>query len=146
MHSPANLHQPLPVSAAAMVLPLASMSVQAGFPSPAEDECAQRLDLASRLIKHPQATHILGVSGNSMEGAGIFDRDLVLVDKALRARHMDIVVAVMDGEFTIKYFYNRNGSTRLKAANPTFPDIIPRDGQLIQVWGVVICCIKQFIK
>jgi DNA polymerase V len=118
--------------------------VCAGFPSPAEDLGAQRIDLTQMLITHAQATYFLRASGQSMVEAGIFDNDILVVDKAIKPRHNHIVVAVVDGDFTVKKFYQRQGQTKLKSANPTFPDIVPKDGQTIEVWGVVTSCIKQF--
>lgn len=118
--------------------------VQAGFPSPAEDHIVQRIDLMSQLIRHPQATYLLRVRGESMRDDGIFDGDVVLVDRAIKPRHNHIVVAVVDGDFTVKRLYQRLGRIKLKAANPTFPDIVPKDGQTIEVWGVVTSSIKQF--
>jgi DNA polymerase V len=119
-------------------------TVHAGFPSPAEDLGAQRIDLAQLLIKHSQATYFLRAAGHSMTEAGIFDRDILVVDRAIKPRNGHIVVAVVDGEFTVKQLYQRSGRMKLKAANPTFPDITPKDGQTIEVWGVVTSSIKQF--
>ncbi len=118
--------------------------VCAGFPSPAEDLGAQRIDLTSVLVKHPQATYLLKASGHSMVEAGIFDGDILVVDRAVKPRHTHIVVAVVDGDFTVKRLYQRAGQIKLKAANPTFADITPRDGQEIVVWGVVTATIKRF--
>jgi DNA polymerase V len=119
-------------------------TVQAGFPSPAEDLGAQRIDLAQLLIKHSQATYFLKASGQSMTEAGIFDGDILVVDRAIKPRNTHIVVAIVDGEFTVKQLYQRAGRMKLKAANPTYPDITPKDGQIIEVWGVVTATIKQF--
>ncbi|MDO9437731.1 LexA family transcriptional regulator [Hydrogenophaga sp.] len=121
-------------------------AVQAGFPSPAEDFAVNRLDLTELLVLHPQATYLLRVAGASMRDAGIDDGDTIVVDKAIKPRHGHIVVAVVDGEFTVKYLHQRAGRVRLKAANPTFPDIIPKDGQTVEVWGVVTSCIKRFVQ
>jgi DNA polymerase V len=118
--------------------------VCAGFPSPAEDLGAQRIDLTQVLITHPQATYLLRASGLSMTEDGIFDNDILVVNRAVKPRHNHIVVAVVDGDFTVKRLYQRQGRIKLKAANPTFPDIIPKDGQTIQIWGVVTASIKQF--
>jgi DNA polymerase V len=96
------------------------------------------------LITHAQATYFLRASGQSMVEAGIFDNDVLVVDRAIKPRHNHIVVAVVDGDFTVKKLYQRQGKIKLKAANPTFPDIVPKDGQTIEVWGVVTSCIKQF--
>ena len=79
-----------------------------------------------------------------MMDAGIFDKDILVVDRAVKPRHNHIVVAVVDGDFTVKYLYQRAGRIKLKAANPTFPDIVSKEGQTIEVWGVVTSTIKQF--
>jgi DNA polymerase V len=102
--------------------------VCAAFPSPAEDLGAQRIDLTQVLIKHAQATYILRASGHFMVEAGIFDNDIMVVDRAIKPRHNHIVVAVVDGDFTVKRLYQRQGRIKLKAANPTFADIVPKDG------------------
>ena len=118
--------------------------VDAGFPSPAEDLGAQRIDLTQMLITHAQATYFLRASGHSMVEAGIFDNDILVVDRAIKPRHNHIVVAVVDGDFTVKQLYQRAGRIKLKAANPTFADIVPKEGQTLEVWGVVTSSIKQF--
>ena len=80
-----------------------------------------------------------------MVEAGIFDNDIMVIDRALRPRHGHIVVAVVEGEFTVKQLYQRADRMKLKAANPTYPDILPKEGQTIEVWGVVTSTIKQFV-
>lgn len=127
-----------------VVLPLAGDSVRAGFPSPAEDFAVKRIDLTEVLVKHPQATFLLRVRGESMREAGIFDGDTLVVDRAVKPRHGHIVVAVVDGEFTVKFLHDRAGRIKLKPANATYPDIVPREGQTVEVWGVVLASIKQF--
>jgi DNA polymerase V len=96
------------------------------------------------LIKHTQATYFLRASGHSMVEVGIFDNDILVVDKAIKPRHNHIVVAIVDGDFTVKQLYQRAGRIKLKAANPTYPDITPKEGQTIEIWGVVTSSIKQF--
>ena len=118
--------------------------VRAGFPSPAEDFQVQRIDLMKELVRHPQASYLLRIRGDSMRDAGIFDGDVVLVDKAITPRSGQVVVAVVDGEFTCKTLQLRAGRIQLKAANPAYPDILPTDGQTIEIWGVVVAAIKQF--
>lgn len=76
--------------------------------------------------------------------AGIFDKDILVVDRAIKPRNNHVVVAIIDGDFTVKYLVQRLGRVKLKSANPTFPDIIPKEGQTIEVWGVVTTTIKQF--
>lgn len=144
MYSIIPPNQPVPVTGHGAVLPLAGDSVQAGFPSPAEDFAVKRIDLTEILIKHPQATFLLRVRGDSMRESGIFDGDTLVVDRAIKPHHGHIVVAVVDGEFTVKYLHERAGRIKLKPANPTYPEIVPRDGQTVEVWGVVTASIKQF--
>lgn len=128
----------------ALVLAMADSKVHAGFPSPAEDFMVGRIDLNAVLITHPQATFMLRVSGDSMKDAGINDGDMIMVNRALKPRHGHIVVAIVDGDFAVKQLHLRAGMLRLKAANPTYPVIVPAEGQTIEVWGVVTSCIKQF--
>lgn len=144
MYSSVSPLQPIPISEAPLLVLLLKNRVNAGFPSPAEDLGAQRIDLTQLLITHAQATYFLRASGHSMVDAGIFDNDILVVDRAIKARHNHIVVAVVDGDFTVKRLYQRAGRTKLKAANPTFADIVPKEGQTIEVWGVVTSSIKQF--
>lgn len=128
-----------------MVLPMASAKVHAGFPSPAEDYLCKRIDLNEVLVTHPQATFMFRVAGDSMKEEGIDDGDMLVVNRALRPRNGHIVVAAVDGEFTVKKLVMRAGRLhRLKAGNPTYPDIIPAEGQTVEVWGVATSCIKQF--
>ena len=144
MNSVFKPFQPVLLSDAPLLAQLFISRVCAGFPSPAEDLGAQRIDLVKVLITHPQATYLMRARGHSMVEAGIFDNDILVVDRAITARHNQIVVAVVDGDFTVKRLYLLAGRLKLKAANSTFPDIVPREGQLIEVWGVVTATIKQF--
>ena len=139
-------YRPLPLMASAIALPLADCSVRAGFPSPAEDFRGKRLDIAQMLVQHPQATYFLRVAGPSMTEYGIDDGDLIVVDRALTARHGCIVVAILDSEFTVKLLQQVNGIYRLKAGNRTYPDIVPREGQTLEIWGVVTACVKRFSR
>ena len=127
-----------------VLLRVMGVSVSAGFPSPADDFSDKRVDLNDKLITHPQATFLLRVSGDSMRDAGIFSGDTLVVNRALKPRHGCIVVAIVDGEFTVKYLHNRAGRIKLKPANPTYPEICPVEGQTIEVWGVVTSAIKLF--
>ena len=79
-----------------------------------------------------------------MRDIGIDDGDTLVVDRALTPQHGSIVVAVLDGEFTVKQLYKRAGRFKLKAGNPTYPDIIPTADQVVEIWGVVTACIKRF--
>lgn len=121
-----------------------SGKVKAGFPSPAEDLGATRIDVLEKLILHPAATYVMRASGESMVEYGIFDGDILLVDRAIRPRHGHIVVANHDNEFVVKFLWKRNGTLKFKAGNPTYADIVPKDAQTLLVWGVVLTSIKSF--
>jgi DNA polymerase V len=139
-----TLSEPAPLAQEPLLAFSLATSVHAGFPSPAADYSAKRIDIMDRLVVHPQATYAMRVSGESMRELGIFDADVLLVDKAVKPRHGMVVIAIVDGEFTCKQLHLRNGRVKLKAANPTYPDITPKEGQEIEIWGVVIASIKQF--
>ena len=123
--------------------PLFLSRVPAGFPSPAEDYVECGLDLNEHLIAHREATFFVRVKGHSMTGAGIRDGDLLVVDRALEAGDGDIVVAVVDGELTVKRLWRRGGRVRLLAENPAFAPIELKDGQELAVWGVVTSVIHR---
>lgn len=116
--------------------------IQAGFPSPAEEETADLISIDEYLISNPQATYLLKVDGDSMVNAGIQPGDLVLVQRDLEARHGDIVVASVDGEWTLKYFEKHKGKVALRAANPKYPMIEPTRELLIA--GVVIANVRKY--
>jgi len=118
-------------------IPLFSHSVRAGFPSPADDYVAESLDLNEHLIAHREATFFLRAKGHSMTGAGIQDGDLLVVDRSLTPSNRSVVIAVVDGEFTVKRLSKRGGKIRLLAENPEFAAIDFKDGQELQIWGVV---------
>lgn len=138
-----QLSTPQPLPSRPFLVNTFSASVQAGFPSPAEDHQVEHIDLMNQLIKHPQATFMLRVSGQSMRDAGILDGSVVLVDRAIKPENGHIVVAMVDGDFTCKTLHTGPDSFRLVAANPEFADIVPTEGQTIEVWGVVVASIVQ---
>lgn len=125
-------------------VPLYGYTVPAGFPSPADDYIEGRLSLDEHLIQHKDSTFFVRAKGNSMVGAGIFDGDILVVDKSLEPGSGDIVVAVVEGEFTVKYLVRQGGDFLLKPANARYQDILLKDGQELQVWGVVTSTVKQF--
>ncbi|HOE40871.1 MAG TPA: translesion error-prone DNA polymerase V autoproteolytic subunit, partial [Rhodoferax sp.] len=102
----------MPISDVPLLVLLLKNRVNAGFPSPAEDLGAKRIDLTQLLITHPQATYFLRASGHSMEEAGISDKDILVVDRAIKPRHNHVVVAVVDGDFTVKRLYQRAGRVK----------------------------------
>jgi DNA polymerase V len=127
-----------------MHLPLANSPVRAGAPTSATDFGSRRLDLSDMLLGHPDDTFLLRVAGASMVGYGIDDGDLIVVDRAADPHHGCIVVAVVDQEFTVKVLHQRDNDLKLKAGNPAFSDIVPLEGQTLEIWGVVTSCIKRF--
>ncbi len=141
-----NGYIPLSSESASLLLPYIEERIPAGFPSPADDFSIRTHDLNAILVPRPLTTFLWRVGGKSMQEAGIFDGDVLVVDRSLRAEHGDVVVAQVDNEFTVKYLHRRHGAVRLVPANPTFPDIVPRDGQEILIVGVVTASIKQFRK
>ena len=84
------------------------------------------------------------VRGESMRDAGIFDGDVILIDRAISPRNGHFVVAIVDNEFVRKKYWQRAGQVKLKAANPTYPDIVSKEGQTIEVWGVILTAFKRF--
>ncbi len=126
-----------------MSLPLFSNKVSAGFPSPADDHMEMKLDLNQHLIQHPAATFFVRVSGDSMIGAGIYDGDVLVVDRSLTCKDSSIVIAVVDGELTVKRFYTRDNKVLLKAENPKYPDIIVTQEMDFRIWGVVTTVIHK---
>ena len=113
--------------------------VSAGFPSPADDYLDTDLNLHKYLVKSPASTFFIVAKGHSMENAGISDEDLLVVDKSLEAKSGDIVVAAVNGEFTVKRYLTNNDKIFLRAENASanYPDIIINDVIDFEVWGVV---------
>lgn len=121
-------------------------TVVAGFPSPAEQYAEPPLDLNELLIKRPAATFFVRVSGNSMIDANIADGDLLVVDRSLRPTSGDIIIASIDGDFTVKYFQKTPNGIKLVPANPAFKEIALKPGQELDYFGKVIACIHRFVK
>jgi len=126
-------------------IPLLNDSVSAGFPSPADDYTEENIDLNEHLISNPFSTFFLKVKGESMINAGIKDKDLIIVDKSLIAKPGDIVIAMIDGEFTIKRLSIKNDELYLKAENHNYPDFSFKDHIDVQIWGVVIYSIHSYL-
>lgn len=117
--------------------PLVEAVVPAGFPSPAENTIDTSLDLNKALIKHPAATFYVRVSGSSMIGAGIHDGDLLIVDRSIRATDKKVIIAIVDGDLTVKRMRIINGNPVLFPENDDFPNIEPDEFTKFEVWGVV---------
>lgn len=128
-----------------MSLPFADAGIKAGFPSPAQDYILDSIDLNKELIRHHETTFYARVNGESMRDAGIFNGDIVVIDKSLEAKDGDYIVAYIDGDFTLKRFkIDVNGqSAWLIAANPHFPAIKVTSENEFIVWGVVTGVIRK---
>ena len=126
-------------------IPLLSDSVSAGFPSPADDHTEENIDLNEHLISNPFSTFFLRVKGDSMINAGIKDKDLIIVDKSLTARPGNIIIAMIDGEFTIKRLSIKNNELYLKSENHNYPDFRFKNHIDVQIWGVVIYSIHSYL-
>jgi SOS regulatory protein LexA len=116
--------------------------VEAGFPSPAEEELVDTLSLDELLIQNREATFLLKVSGDSMSGAGILPGDMVLVDKGRTARSGDIVIAEVDGQWTMKYLRKRGDNITLLPANPKYQPIKPKSE--LKIAGVVTAVVRKY--
>lgn len=112
-------------------------AVPAGFPSPADDYVERRLSLDEHLVEHRESTFFMRVAGDSMSGLGIFDGDLLVVDRALPATTGSVVIAVLNGEFTVKQLQFTPKGTVLRAAHPDYPDLTVSPEQDFSIWGVV---------
>jgi DNA polymerase V len=125
-------------------LPMFSHKVAAGFPSPADDYIDGLLSLDEDLIYHKTATFFVRAKGNSMIGAGIGDGDILVVDKSLLPASGDIVIAMVDGELTVKKFVQHGSAVTLMPANPLFSEIEFKEEQILEIWGVVTAMVKKF--
>lgn len=117
-------------------------TVEAGFPSPAEEELVDTLSLDALLIQNRDATFLLKVSGDSMSGAGILPDDMVLVDKGQTPKSGDIVIAEVDGAWTMKYLRKRGESVTLLPANPKYQAIKPKNE--LKIAGVVTAVVRKY--
>jgi len=118
-------------------------SVPAGFPSPSSDYVEKPLDLNAQLITHPSATFVIRARGDSMVGAGIGNTDLLIVNRAFKARNGDIVVAYLNGDFTVKRLRITGKAVALHAENPNYQPINLTDHTDAEIWGVVTYVIKK---
>ena len=128
------------------VSPLLGAGVSAGFPSPADDYIEENIDLNEHLILNPFSTFFLKVCGESMINSGIYDKDLIIVDRSLIAKPGNIVIAMIDGEFTVKRLSKKDNRFYLKAENRNYPDLYFNNDNNVQIWGVVIYSIHNLCK
>lgn len=119
-------------------LPYYTSGVSAGFPSPADDYKEARLSLDEMIIRNRSATFYVTVEGHSMTGAGIYDKDILVVDRSQKAKLNDVIVAVLDNEFVVKRFVREDNQYYLKAEHEDYPPIPIDASSNVLVWGVVI--------
>ena len=127
-----------------VAVPLASYGAAAGFPSPAEDHLDRALDFNELLVTNVPATFVVRVTGDSMTGVGIIAGDYAVVNRAIRPTNKAVVVALVDGEFTLKRFRRRGARVWLEAENPVYEDIEILDGMAFEIWGVVTGIARKF--
>ena len=125
-------------------IPFMGGAVVAGFPSPAEQYVERPLDLNELLVARPAATYFVRAEGDSMEGAGIRSGDMLVVDRSLEAADGSVVIACVDGEFTVKTLRRGRGGVRLEAANPAYKPIRFKGEMELRVFGVVTAVIHRF--
>jgi len=123
------------------VIPMVG-SVHAGFPSPEEEVLSDVMSMDEYLITRPEASFLLQVSGDSMTGAGIMEGDLVIIEKGKDPKTGDIVIAEVDGDWTMKYFHKKGKHIVLEAANPKYPDFTARTE--LRIGGVVTAVIRKY--
>lgn len=133
---------------AGKIIPTAKMhelkvlgNIRAGFASPAEDELADTITVGEYLIRHKESSYLLEVEGNSMNDAGIQSGDMVIFERGRAANTGDIVVALTEDGYTLKYLRKKNGKAYLEAANSEFPNIYPKEGEVI---GVVTASFRTY--
>jgi len=125
-------------------IPFVTAKVDAGFPSPADDHLEGHINLHEELIRNPASSFMLRVKGESMREAGIKTGDVLLIDRSITPVDRHTVVAMIDGEFTVKRFRKKAGKVFLEAANTEFPPIQLGEDQELVVWGVVTYGIHKF--
>ncbi|MRR17354.1 MAG: hypothetical protein EG826_12950 [Deltaproteobacteria bacterium] len=118
--------------------------VCAGFPSPAEEELRDVISFDDYLVAHPETSFLLSVKGDSMSGAGIMEKDLVIVERGRQPKNGDIILAEVDGNWTMKYFCKKGKTITLEAANPKYPPIVPQTE--LRVAGVITALVRKYHK
>ncbi len=121
--------------------------ISAGFPSPADDYIENNLSLSELLIRNHLSTFLMKTSGDSMMDVGINDGDILVVDRSIEPKNRDIVIAILEGNLTVKrLLFKMNGSVVLKSENTVYKDIKIPESTDLEIWGVVTSVIHQFIK
>lgn len=136
-------NKPLAIKSNPLWLDVCGWSVPAGFPSPAQDHVQRRIDLNEHLIYNGDATYLFKVTGDSMNGIGIFPNDTLLIDRSIEPKHNNIVLGVLNTEFTVKRLYRRGGVVKLVPENPIYPTRVIKEEDDFIVWGVVTAAIRK---
>lgn len=124
--------------------PLMGPAASAGFGDHAEPFEDGGLNLHAHVVANPEATFFMRAKGDSMRDAGIFDGDLLVVDRSVKPRPGQVVVAVVNDEFYVKTLRRSAQGYRLASANPDYPDLAPGEGDSVRIWGVVRASVRQF--
>lgn len=132
-----------PETVGGRLLPAGVGAVPAGFPSPSQDYSDTSIDLTQMLIRDELSTFIVRVSGDSMEGAGIYDRDELIVDRSIEPRDGHVVIAVVDGEMTVKRLRVTASGVVLQAENKEYPDVTVPELSDLLIWGVATTCLHH---
>ena len=119
-----------------MFLTFYKEAVECGFPSPARDFTEGTIDLNEELIPRPNSTFIVRARGDSMVGSGIYPGDLLIVDRSLSPRNGSIIIAVLDGELSVKGLKLNNDQVTLSSSNPNYSDVIVSEEMDFTIWGV----------
>ena len=127
----------VPVASSPIWLNQCIGSVPAGYPSPLDEQAKELVDINSHLIRNEIATYIFRVQGNAMIDAGIFDGDVLVVDRSIEPKHNDIVLVTLNNEFLVKRLYKRAGVVRLASENPIYPPLVIKERDDFAIWGVV---------
>ena len=128
-------------------IPYVISKVSAGFPSPADDYLEKILSIDKLLIKNQASTFLIRVGGDSMINIGIYEGDILIIDRSIDAKSKDIVIASIFDELTVKrLIFDTQGNPQLKAENPLYSNIEIKNKEDLIIWGVVTSAIHQFIK
>ncbi len=144
LHTTTTLEFYIPDYSTDMKLPFFDVGISAGFPSPADDFIELQIDLNKFLIKHKDTTFFAKVKGHSMKNAGIYDGDLLVIDKSLEPQDNKIAVCQIDGEFTVKRIKIEKDIVWLIAENEDYAPIRVTPENELMIWGIVIHSIKSF--
>lgn len=144
LHTTTILDFYTPVFSTELELPYVDVGISAGFPSPADDFIELTIDLNRELIKHKDSTFFAKVKGNSMKNAGIFDGDLLIIDRSLEPQDGKIAICQIDGDFTVKRIKKENDVVWLIAENEDYKPIKVTEENELMIWGIVIHSIKTF--